>query len=132
MSASEVLEVWDIVYSRVSSGATVTPTDITNMYIVSTQDLDRSTGSSFDDRDVFGREKTLRMDEEIMDFQLFEHVTWDSIKDLRRTRPTRFKFCVGKNQTRIRTMHNIFPAPESVKKAFVLCMHHCHAFFQNG
>ena len=69
VSASEVLEVWDIVSSRISnSGATVTPTDITNMYIVSNQDLDHFTGSPFDDRDVFGREKALRMDEEIMDF----------------------------------------------------------------
>ena len=36
-----------------------------------------------DERDLFGREEALRMDEEIMDFQWFEHVTWDSIKDLR-------------------------------------------------
>ena len=34
-----------------------------------------------DERDLFGREEALRMDEEIMDFQWFEHVTWDSIKD---------------------------------------------------
>ena len=33
------------------------------------------------ERDLFGREEALRMDEEIMDFQWFEHVTWDSIKD---------------------------------------------------
>ena len=38
-----------------------------------------------DERDLFGREETLRMDEEIMDFPWFEHVTWDSIKDLRGT-----------------------------------------------
>ena len=48
-----------------------------------------------DERDLFGREKALRMDEEIMDFQWFEHVTWDSIKDSRGTTyvqpPTRFR-----------------------------------------
>ena len=48
-----------------------------------------------DDQDLFGREEALRMDEEIMDFQWFEHVTWD-YKDLRGTTyvqpPTRFKF----------------------------------------
>ena len=38
-----------------------------------------------EERDLFGREEALRMDEEIMDFQWFEHVTWDSIKDLRGT-----------------------------------------------
>ena len=38
-----------------------------------------------DERDLFGREEALRMDEEIMNFQWFEHVTWDSIKDLRGT-----------------------------------------------
>ena len=34
--------------------------------------------------------------EEIMDFQWFEHVTWDSIKDLRGTTyvQTRFKFAL--------------------------------------
>ena len=38
-----------------------------------------------DEQDLFGREEALRMDEEIIDFQWFEHVTWDSIKDLRGT-----------------------------------------------
>ena len=42
------------------------------------------------------------MDEEIMDFQWFEHVTWDSIKDLRGTTyvkpPTRFKFALQQAQ----------------------------------
>ena len=38
-----------------------------------------------DERDLFGREEALRMDEEIMDFQWFEHVTWDCITDLRGT-----------------------------------------------
>ena len=55
-----------------------------------------------DERDLFGREEALRMDEEIMDFQWFEHVTWDSIKDLRGTTyvqpPTRFKFALQQAQ----------------------------------
>ena len=34
---------------------------------------------------MFGREEALRVDEEIMDFQWFVTVTWDSIKDLRGT-----------------------------------------------
>ena len=38
-----------------------------------------------DERDLFGREEALCMDEEIMDFQWFEQVTWESIKDLRGT-----------------------------------------------
>ena len=42
------------------------------------------------------------MDEEIMDFQWFEHVTWDSIKDLRGTTcvqpPTRFKCALQQAQ----------------------------------
>ena len=49
-------------------------------------------------RDLFGREEALRMGEEIMDFQWSEHVTWDSIKDLRGTTnvqpPTRFRFAL--------------------------------------
>ena len=55
-----------------------------------------------DERDLFGREEALRMDEEIMDFQWFEHVTWDSIKDLRGTTyvqpPTRFRFALQQAQ----------------------------------
>ena len=51
-----------------------------------------------DEQDLFGREEALRMDEEIMNFQWFDHVTWDSIKDLRGTTyiqpPTRFKFAL--------------------------------------
>ena len=45
-----------------------------------------------------GSSLVLRMDEEIMDFQWFEHVTWESIKDMRGTTcvqlPTRFKFAL--------------------------------------
>ena len=55
-----------------------------------------------DERDLFGREEALRMDEEIMDFQWFEHVTWDSIKDLPGTTyvqpPTRFRFALQQAQ----------------------------------
>ena len=55
-----------------------------------------------DERDLFGREEALRMDEEIMDLKWFEHVTWDSIKDLRGTTyvqpPTRFKFALQQAQ----------------------------------
>ena len=51
-----------------------------------------------DERDLFGREEALRMDEEIVDFQWFERVTWDSIKDLRGTtyvqHPMRFRFAL--------------------------------------
>ena len=55
-----------------------------------------------DERDLFGREEALRMDEEILNFQWFEHVTWDNIKDLRGTTyvqpPTRFKFALQQAQ----------------------------------
>ena len=55
-----------------------------------------------DERDLFGREEALPMDEEIMDLQWFEHVTWDSIKDLRGTTyvqpPTRFRFALQQAQ----------------------------------
>ena len=55
-----------------------------------------------DERDLFGREEALRMDEETMDFQWFEHVTWDSIKDLRvgtyGQPPPRFKFALQQAQ----------------------------------
>ena len=55
-----------------------------------------------DERDLFGREEALRMDEEIMNFQWFEHFTWDSIKDLRGTTcvqpPTRFRFALEQAQ----------------------------------
>ena len=55
-----------------------------------------------DEQELFGREEALRMDEEIMNFQWFDHVTWDSIKDLRSTTyvqpPTRFKFALKQAQ----------------------------------
>ena len=55
-----------------------------------------------DEPDLFGREDALRMDEVIMDFQWFEQVSWDSIKDLRGTTyvqpPTRFKFALQQAQ----------------------------------
>ena len=65
-----------------------------------------------DEQDLFGREEALRMDEEIMDFQWFEHVTWDSIKDLRGATyvqpPRRFRFALQQAQHAIRRaiIHN--------------------------
>ena len=81
-----------------------------------------------DERDLFGREEALRMDEEIMDFQWFEHVTWDSIKDLRGTTyvqpPTRFRFALQQAQHAIlqAIIHNnpTSPASESTWKVLVL------------
>ena len=78
--------------------------------------------------ETFGREEALRMDEEIMDFQWFEHVTWDSIKDLRGTTyvqpPTRFRFALQQAQHAIlrAIVHNnpTSPASESAWKALVL------------
>ena len=63
-----------------------------------------------------------------MDFQWFEHVTWDSIKDLRGTTyvqpPTRFKFALQQAQHAIRRgiIHNnpTSSASESAWKALVL------------
>ena len=68
------------------------------------------------------------MDEEIMDFQWFEHVTWNSIKDLRGTTcvqpPTRFRFALQQAQHAILRafVHNnpTSPASESAWKALVL------------
>ena len=68
------------------------------------QDLDQASTAAppDDERDLLGREEALRMYEEIMDFQWFEHVTWDSIKDLRGTTyvqpPTRFRFVLQQAQ----------------------------------
>ena len=81
-----------------------------------------------DERDLFGREEALRMDEEIVDFQWSEHVTWDSIKDLRGTTyvqpPTRFRFALQQAQHAIlrAIVHNnpTSPASESAWKALVL------------
>ena len=68
------------------------------------------------------------MDEEIMDFQWFEHVTWDSIKDLLGTTyvqpPTRFRFALQQAQHAIlrAIIHNnpSSLASESAWKALVL------------
>ena len=81
-----------------------------------------------DERDLFGLEEVLRMDEEIMDFQWFEHVIWDSIKDLRGTTnvqpPTRFRFALQHAQHAIlrAIIHNnpTSLASESAWKALVL------------
>ena len=77
---------------------------------------------------IFGREEALRMDEEIMKFQWFEHVTWDCIKDLRGTTyvqlPTRFRFALKQAQRAIlrAIIHNnpTSLASESAWKALVL------------
>ena len=94
------------------------------------QDLDQASTAAppDDERDLFGREEALRMDEEIMDFQWFEHVTWDSIKDLRGTTyvqpPTRFRFALQQAQHAIlrAIIHNnpTSLASESAWKALVL------------
>ena len=69
------------------------------------QDPDQASTAAppYGERDLCGREEALRMDEEIMDFQCFEHVTWNSIKDLRGTTyvqpPTRFKVCCTASST---------------------------------
>ena len=81
-----------------------------------------------DERDLFGREEALRMDDEIMDFQWFEHVTWDSIKDLWGPTyvqpPTRSKFALQQAQHAIlRAIIHKNPsslASESAWKALVL------------
>ena len=59
----------------------------TEVLLTFAQDPDQASTAAppDDERDLFGREEALRMDEDIMDFQWFEHVTWDSIKDLRGT-----------------------------------------------
>ena len=72
-----------------------------------------------DEQDVFGREEALRMDEEIMNFQWFDHVTWDSIKDLRGTTyvepPPIFRFALQQGQHALlcAVMHHGPPPPAS-------------------
>ena len=102
----------------------------TEVLLTFAQDSDQaSTVAPPDDEpDLFGREEALRMDEEIMDFQWFEHVTWDNIKDLRGTTyvqpPTRFLFALQQAQHAIlrAIVHNnpTSPASESAWKALVL------------
>ena len=67
------------------------------------------------------------MDEVIMDFQWFDQVSWDSIKDLRGTTyvqpPTRFKFALQQAQhaiLRVITHNSPSPASESAWKALIL------------
>ena len=75
-----------------------------------------------------GREEPLRMDEEIMNFHCFEHVTWDCIKALLGATyvqpPTRFRFALRQAQHAIlRAIVNnnpTSPASESAWKALVL------------
>ena len=95
------------------------------------QDLDQASTAAppDDEQDLLGREEALHMDEEIMDFQWFEHVTWDNIEDLRGTTyvqpPTRFKFALQQAQHAILSaiIHNnpSSLASESAWKALVLC-----------
>lgn len=94
------------------------------------QDADQaSTAAPPDDEpDLFGREDALRMDEVIMDFQWFDQISWDSIKDLRGTTyvqpPTRFKFALQQAQHAIlrAITHNdpSSPASESAWKVLIL------------
>ena len=69
----------------VQSPANGIPAADTEVLLPYAQDSDQASTAAppDDERDMFGREEALRMDEEIMDFQWFEHVTWDSIKDSR-------------------------------------------------
>ena len=102
----------------------------TEVLLAFAQDLDQASTAAppDDERDLFGREEALRMDEEIMDFQWFEHVTWDSIKDLRGTTcvqpPTRCRFALQQAQHAIlrAIVHNnpTSPTSESAWKALVL------------
>ena len=102
----------------------------TEVLLVFAQDAEQaSTAAPPDDEpDLFGREDALRMDEVIMDFQWFDQVSWDSIKDLRGTTyvqpPTRFKFALQQAQHAIlrAITHNSpsSPASESAWKALIL------------
>ena len=102
----------------------------TEVLLLFAQDSDQASTAAppDDDRDLFGREEALRMDEEIMDFQWFEHVTWDSVKDLRGTTyvqpPTRFRFALQQARHAIlrAIIHNnpTSLASESAWKALVL------------
>ena len=94
------------------------------------QDPDQaSTAAPADDeQDLFGREEALRIDEELMDFQSFDNIPWDSIKDLRGTTyfqpPPWFRFALQQAQHGIlRAMiHNNLSslASELAWKALVL------------
>ena len=126
-----------------NSGVAVKPITTMYMHIVSMEGLDMIMNCSQNKPqirmqlmqspangtpDLFGREEAFRMDEENMDFQWFEHVTWDSIKDLRGTTyvqpPTRFKFALQQAQHAIlrAIIHNnpTSSASESAWKPFVL------------
>ena len=81
-----------------------------------------------DEPNLFGREDALRMDEVNMDFQWFDQVSWDRIKDLRGTTyvqpPTKFKFALQQAQHAIlrAITHNSpsSPASEPAWKALIL------------
>ena len=76
------------------------------------------------EQDIFGREEALRTDEEIMNFQWFDNVTWDNIKDLRGTTyvqpPPRFKFALQQAQHAIIHNNPSSLASEPAWKALVL------------
>ena len=80
-----------------------------------------------DEQDLFGREEALRMDEEIMDFQWFQCVSWNSVKDLRGTPhvqpPRRFKFALQQAQHAIlrAIMHNNPPLWPPSQLGNLLC-----------
>ena len=100
----------------------------TEVLLLFVQDLDQASTAAPPDDDRDGREEAFRMDEEIMDFQWFEHVTWDSSKDLRGTTyvqpPTRLRFALQQAQhaTLRAVIHNnpTSLASESAWKALVL------------
>ena len=121
----------DAVYALTRQRDTITRTAAdTEVLLPFAQDPDQTSTAAppDDERDLFGREEALRIDEEIVDFQWFEHVTWDSIKDVRGTTyvqpPTRFKFALQQAQHAIlrAVIHNntISLASESAWKALVL------------
>ena len=102
----------------------------TEVLLLFAQDQDQAStvAPPDDERDLFGREEALRMNEEIMNFQWFEHVTWDCIKDLRGTTyvqpPTRFRFALQQAQHAIlrAVIHNnpTSLASDTAWKALVL------------
>ena len=55
------------------------------------------------------------MDEEIMDFQWFDNISWDSIKDLRGTTnvqpPPRFKFALQQVSSKFRVTLSLVHCP---------------------
>ena len=96
--------------------------------ITASSDQASTAAPADDEQNLFGREEAPRLDEEIMNFQWFDAVTWDSIKDLRGTTyvqpPPRFRFALQQTQhaiLRAIVQHALFsPASESAWKVLVL------------